>query len=128
MPQCPVCRGELSRAGFTERCAKCTGAWIHEDTLVAMMQERAAAVVSLPWQPRDRDGDRPCAVCAKPMQAVSLGTVALDRCPEHGVWFDPEELASLMKQAKHFKAEPKPADGKDDHRGILGAIARLFGG
>jgi Zn-finger nucleic acid-binding protein len=132
MPACPVCREPLHRAGFTERCAKCTGAWIHEDALVAMMQERTAALVFLPWQPRDRDGDRPCAVCATPMQPVSLGTVALDRCAEHGVWFDPEELASLMKQARQFKAEPSagesiPYDPETPH-GLLGALAKLFGG
>lgn len=137
-PTCPVCRIELSQAGFTERCPKCTGAWIHEDALVGMMQERTSAIVVLPWQPRARDEERVCAVCAKPTQPVLLGTVALDRCAEHGVWFDPEELASLMKQAKHFKAEPPPADDEpsepsepsehSEHRGILGSLAKLFGG
>lgn len=126
-PTCPVCSAPLSQAGFTERCPKCTGAWIHEDALVGMMQERTSAMVFLPWQPRANDQVRACAVCSKPMQAVSLGTVALDRCADHGVWFDPEELASLMKQAKQFKAEPKPGED-DEHRGILGAIAKLFGG
>jgi hypothetical protein len=91
-----------------------------------MMQERTSAMVFLPWRPRDRDQDRACAICGKPMQCVSLGTVALDRCPEHGVWFDPEELASLMKQAKQFKAEPSEDSG--EQRGLLGAIAKLFGG
>lgn len=124
---CPVCRISLSQAGFTERCPQCTGAWIHEDALVGMMQERTSAPMeSLPWQPRELDQERACAVCQKPMQAVSLGTVALDRCADHGVWFDPEELASVMKQAKQLKTEPKPTD--DDHRGILGSIAKLFGG
>lgn len=127
-PTCPICKIELSQAGFTERCPKCTGAWIHEDALVGMMQERTSAMVFLPWQPRDRDQDRVCAVCTKPMQSVSLGTVALDRCPEHGVWFDPEELASLMKQAKAFKADVKHGDGDAEQRGILGALAKLFGG
>jgi Zn-finger nucleic acid-binding protein len=125
-PNCPHCNVELSQAGFTERCPRCTGAWIHEDALVGMMQERTSAMVFLPWQPRDRDAERACAVCTKPMQAVSLGTVALDRCPDHGVWFDPEELASLMKQAKAFKADVK--HGPDDHQGILGSLAKLFGG
>ena len=123
---CPVCKSPLQRAGYTERCESCNGAWIHEDALVGMMQERTSAMVFLPWQPRDRDQDRPCAVCAKSMQCVSLGSVALDRCPEHGVWFDAEELASLMKQAKHFKAEPSKDAG--EHQGLLGAIAKLFGG
>lgn len=126
MAQCPVCSTELTQAGFTERCPTCTGAWIHEDALVGMMQERTNAMVFLPWQPRERDNDRACAVCKKPMQPVSLGTVALDRCAEHGVWFDPEELASLMKQAKQFKAEAK--SGADDERSLLGALAKLFGG
>lgn len=126
-PACPVCHVALSRAGFTERCPQCTGAWIHEDALVGMMQERTSAMVFLPWQPRDRDQERACAVCTKPMATVSLGTVALDRCAEHGVWFDPEELASLMKQAKQFKAEVKQ-DASDDERGLLGALAKLFGG
>ncbi len=125
-PICPVCKVELSQAGFTERCPTCTGAWIHEDALVGLMQERTSAMVFLPWQPRDRDSERACAVCTKPMQAVSLGTVALDRCAEHGIWFDPEELASLMKQAKSFKADVK--HGPDDHHGILGSLAKLFGG
>jgi Zn-finger nucleic acid-binding protein len=95
-----------------------------------MMQERTSAVVVLPWQPRPQNHglDRACAVCGKPMQPVSLGTVALDRCPDHGVWFDPEELASLMKQAKQFKADVKHDEEGDEHRGILGALARLFGG
>lgn len=124
-PICPVCNTELSQAGFTERCPKCTGAWIHEDALVGMMQERTSAMVFLPWHDRAQDQERRCAVCRKPMQAVSLGTVALDRCPDHGVWFDPEELASLMKQAKHFKADVKPGDSDSD--GLLGSIAKLFG-
>jgi Zn-finger nucleic acid-binding protein len=127
-PTCPVCSIALAQAGFTERCPKCTGAWIHEDALVGMMQERTSAMVFLPWQPRERDQERACAVCSKPMQAVALGTVALDRCADHGVWFDPEELASLMKQAKQFKAEPKSGGDDDDHRGILGSLAKLFGG
>ena len=125
---CPKCNAALETAGYTQRCQTCDGAWIHEDALVGMMQERTSAMVFLPWQPRDRDQDRACAVCSKPLQCVSLGTVALDRCPDHGVWFDPEELASLMKQAKAFKADVKHGDTDDEHRGILGSLAKLFGG
>ncbi|MBA3818028.1 MAG: zf-TFIIB domain-containing protein [Deltaproteobacteria bacterium] len=130
-PSCPTCTTPLEQAGFTERCATCEGAWIHEDVLVGMMQERASAIVELTWEPRPGERARPCAVCKTPMQAVSLGTVALDRCPPHGVWFDAEELASLIKQAKHFKAEPH--DDPDDHpdpqrRGLFRSIAKLFGG
>src|SRR5262249_48900046 len=97
---CPSCQIALTAAGRTERCAKRDGAWIHEDVLVGMLQETASAMVFLPWMPREaRDGEpaRPCAVCARAMQPVSLGTVALDRCVEHGVWFDATELAAVLK-------------------------------
>lgn len=128
MAECPVCNMTLSQAGFTERCPKCEGAWIHEDALVGMMQERTSAMVFLPWQPRQRDNDRGCAVCKKPMSPVQLGTVALDRCADHGVWFDAEELAALMKQAKQFKAEAKSGDAKSSNHSLLDALANLFGG
>ena len=127
---CPSCHAALTAAGRTERCARCDGAWIHEDVLVGMLQETASAMVFLPWLPRDPPDPgqaRACAVCAKAMQAVSLGTVALDRCAEHGVWFDASELAAVLKHAKEFKADPSKR--RDDHRdGLLAVLARLFGG
>lgn len=122
---CPVCKVALKQAGYTERCPQCEGAWIHEDALVGMLQERTSAMVSLPWQPRDKDAERACAVCAKPMQMVKLGSVALDRCGDHGVWFDAHELAALLGEAKSFKSEPR--DGGSE-RGLLRSLARLFGG
>jgi Zn-finger nucleic acid-binding protein len=132
---CPSCRADsLATAGRTERCVQCDGAWIHEDVLVGMLQETtASALAGLPWEPRqvveDRERDRPCAVCAKPMAAVSLGHVALDRCAEHGVWFDAKELAAVLKHAKEIKAEPAAHAEPDDKRtGFFGLLARLFGG
>ena len=60
------------------------------------------------------------------MQSVNLGHVALDRCADHGVWFDAEELAAVLKHAKEFRADP--AKPSDDHRtGLLGLLARVFG-
>lgn len=127
---CPSCQIALTEAGRTVRCARCDGAWIHEDVLVGMLQETASAMVFLPWMPREaRDGEpaRPCAVCSQAMQPVSLGTVALDRCTDHGVWFDATELAAVLKHAKEFKANPSKQ--RDDHReGLLAVLARLFGG
>ncbi len=126
---CPSCQVALTAAGRTDRCARCDGAWIHEDVLVGMLQETASAMVFLPWMPRDpkEPQARACAVCAKPMQAVSLGAVALDRCADHGVWFDASELAAVLKHAKEFKADPSKRP--DDHReGLLAVLARLFGG
>lgn len=124
--RCPGCGTKLTQAGRTDRCPSCDGAWIHEDALVGMLQERASALVVLPWQPRPKDNERPCAVCRHPMQTVNLGSVALDRCADHGVWFDSDELAALLAEAKRFKPEADKPD--DHHRGLLGVFAKLFGG
>jgi Zn-finger nucleic acid-binding protein len=85
--------------------------------------------VFLPWQPRPKDNERVCAACRKPMQTVNLGSVALDRCADHGVWFDAHELAALLAQAKHFKPDHKHEDGQQpEHSGLLHSLSKLFGG
>jgi Zn-finger nucleic acid-binding protein len=134
-PSCPSCRAALHQAGFTERCEKCDGAWIHEDVLVGLVQEKASSIVELPWHPRAPaatpeagaapEAPRPCAVCKQPMQPVSLGGVALDRCTGHGVWFDTHELAAVLRHAREFKADPSR---HDPHHRLHGLFARLFGG
>ena len=120
---CPGCGKTLAQAGFTDRCPNCDGAWVHEDALVGMLQERASTLVVLPWTPRPEDQERKCAVCSRAMQTVNLGTVALDRCPDHGVWFDAHELAALLAEAKEFKSE---GASSHEHSGLLAALSRLF--
>jgi Zn-finger nucleic acid-binding protein len=124
---CPTCKTALAEAGYTVRCSTCDGAWIGEDALVGMLQERTSTLVFLPWQPRPKDTERGCPQCGKAMQTANLGSVALDRCADHGVWFDAGELASLLSQAKQFKTEPRPGDHDAEHSGVLGALAKLFG-
>jgi Zn-finger nucleic acid-binding protein len=128
---CPICRTALEPAGYTQRCGRCDGAWIDEDTLVAMLQERTSTLVFLPWQPRAKDTERTCAACGTAMQTASLGSVALDRCAQHGVWFDAGELAALLAEAKQFRTDPKRTAPHSthghDHGGLLGALERLLG-
>lgn len=121
---CPVCDAPLDEAGRTSRCRLCEGAWISEETLVAILEQRASTLVELPWQPRE-DKPRPCADCKAEMQTVDLGHVQLDRCPQHGVWFDADELAALLKEAKHFTTKEMPAVGEPKH-GVLHRLAKLF--
>ena len=125
---CPGCNAaELDEAGYTMRCPACDGAWLAEEAVVGILQERTSRLVDLPWQPREperTDRPRACPTCAQAMDPVKLGTVALDRCATHGVWFDAEELAALLAQAKQFKHEPKPTE----HQGLLRSLAKLFGG
>ena len=76
---------------------------------------------------RADDKVRPCAECKTPMQTVDLGKVQLDRCPSHGVWFDADELAALLREAKHFTTKEMPAVS-EPKQGLLGKLAKLFGG
>lgn len=123
---CPVCDAPLEEAGSTQRCRMCEGAWIPEEALVAILEQRASTLVELPWTTRSGDKPRPCASCKSEMQTVDLGKVQLDRCPAHGVWFDADELASLLREAKHFTKEmPAVHEPKE---GLLHRLAKLFRG
>lgn len=116
---CPICKLELVPAGRTYRCARCDGAFVVEEVLVAMLEQSASTLVSLPWRASTEDHVRGCPTCDGAMQTVALGTVALDRCELHGVWFDAKELAALLGQAKKFR-DTRPADS------LLHGLAKLF--
>lgn len=130
MANCPVDASALEEAGKTLRCTTCEGAWIAEEALVAILEQRASNLVSLAWAPRE-DKPRPCAVCSTPMQTVDLGSVQLDRCAQHGVWFDANELTSLLRQAKRFKTYPPghgPSEEEEQRDGLLRRFARALTG
>jgi Zn-finger nucleic acid-binding protein len=117
--KCPTCNAELRLAGRTFRCASCDGAWVKSDVLVPLLEQSASALVELDWKPSGETHVRNCPECDAPMLTVQLGTVALDRCETHGVWFDRKELAELLKQAKQFRAPPH-------HEGVLKTLGKLF--
>jgi Zn-finger nucleic acid-binding protein len=118
---CPTCKKPLEQAGRTWKCRTCDGAWVRGEVLVPLLEQRASTLVELPWQPSNEARDRACPECTVSMQHVKLGTVLLDRCETHGVWFDASELASLLKQAKKFRAEDK-----HEHKSIMEVVARIF--
>ena len=95
---------------------------MQSEVLVPLLEQAASTLVDLPWQPNREEHLRACPQCAIAMETVKLGTVALDRCDPHGVWFDAHELAALLKQAKKFRAEDK-----HEHRGIFETLAKVFG-
>ena len=122
--KCPVDATPLEQAGRTMTCATCEGAWVSEDALVATLEQRASTLVELPWVERD-DKPRPCAECATPMQTVNLGSVALDRCAQHGVWFDANEMTTLLRQAKRFATHTD--EDVEPREGLLKRLAKIFG-
>jgi hypothetical protein len=62
----------------------------------------------------------PCAVCKHTMETLLLFQIAVDRCHSHGVWFDKDELAEVLR-----RSTIKPARPSDP--GTTLAIAELAG-
>jgi uridylate kinase len=123
--KCPKCSVELAQAGRTYRCETCDGAWVAAEVLVPLLEQSASTSVAPSWQPNHEDHARPCPSCQATMQTVKLGTVALDRCEPHGVWFDAHELADLLGQAKQFRDDRPAPDAH--HHGLFARVRALAG-
>jgi Zn-finger nucleic acid-binding protein len=117
-----VCKTALAAKGRTFGCASCHGAWVAADVLVPMLEQSASSLVELPWRANTEDHVRACPQCSKDMETVALGSVALDRCEPHGVWFDAKELGDVLGQAKKFRAEPHA------HESLIGRLVKLVRG
>jgi Zn-finger nucleic acid-binding protein len=112
---CPVCDGSaLALEADRWTCARCSGAFVENAALVAMVTEMTRG----PWEmppPHGPEGTRACPVCTLAMQVEELEHTTIDRCPEHGVWFDPKELGDALHHA-----------GGVGHRGVAAWLKRLI--
>ncbi len=101
---CPFCdeRALSPQAdhGTRLRCDGCKGLFVPaaevEDMILHLMQEPWSLDVNLQVT---GEGVRTCPRCAAKMQPVRLFSIPLDRCVEHGIWFDAKELAMVLESA-----------------------------
>ena len=115
---CPRCDRNLRLWGTAseryERCFRCNGVFMDEQTLGALCAEISPASHAPPLrapapttEPRRR-----CPLCRDPMEKVEPGydrrseyePLLLDRCGAHGIWFDALELEALLVRAKKSDA------------------------
>lgn len=138
---CVSCSKPMSRSGKQERCS-CGGAWVPESALIAMAEQRTGTFINLEWKPR-RGTVRSCPQCHQGMVPVSIGSVAVDRCVSHGIWFDPEELEAVLRRAGDLSErggfdaprDPAPEPRKkvewtrvaDDDHATTGSITAVLG-
>lgn len=112
---CPACgQGSklFSRRLGKERvsvaeCQKCAGLWIHQSSFCHLRDRvaRQAADVRMPPRPTKRRRHepiryRPCVECGRLMNRHEYASgcgVVVDVCREHGIWFDDEELADVLR-------------------------------
>jgi Zn-finger nucleic acid-binding protein len=95
---CPRCGTPLRRLRAASTCHGCHGRFLEEAQILEMasdMQVPAVPLAFLPLSPRS-DSPLHCPTCDKPMEPVRLASVLIDRCPAHGIWFDPDELSEAL--------------------------------
>lgn len=95
---CPRCGTPLSLrpAGSASLafCPSCGGAWHSHDSLRQLCASRYLPRLWLSWNKDGKAGaGRSCVVCGEAMARRSFvargGTVVIDLCRAHGIWFDP---------------------------------------
>lgn len=110
---CPVCGDERQLSSRAVRdtplqvmeCQKCGGFWIGLETFDMLLDREArhpqsAGSEQVPRPAPARSPYRPCAVCGQLMVRRNFGRtsgVIVDLCGSHGIWFDAQELAHVLR-------------------------------
>lgn len=114
---CPTCADhELRFYGDRYACDGCGGTFVQSAALEAMVMD----IAMTPWDmppATGAPGPRACPVCSSAMVVEELERVTIDRCAEHGVWFDPDELTIALEHAS----------GQFEPRGVRAWLGKLFG-
>jgi Zn-finger nucleic acid-binding protein len=118
-PQCPRCAKPLvdvrSAAKVVRVCERCGGVWVDNETagylarvsdpdLETAVRRSIGMVVSL--GSAARQASVACPVCEKQTTRIDIpGTVnAVDRCDDHGTWFDRDELELFVQSHRDARA------------------------
>ncbi|HPM83878.1 MAG TPA: zinc ribbon domain-containing protein [Candidatus Anammoximicrobium sp.] len=110
---CPVCGPQWQLTSRAVRdtqmhvmeCQKCGGFWIGLETFDRLLdrearQPQSAGPAGGPQELPPRSPYRPCAVCGQLMVRRNFGRtsgVIVDICGSHGIWFDAQELARVLR-------------------------------
>ena len=110
--ECPRCRHGLDRmaVGLTSLrgCTKCDGLWLDARTFEAICAERERQSAVLAFlngrtsrgTPMTKVSYVPCPDCGELMNRNNFAKasgVIVDLCRDHGVWFDADELPSIIE-------------------------------
>jgi Zn-finger nucleic acid-binding protein len=114
---CPKCKAPLYIAYAhdieVDYCAQCKGVWVdpvHEKDLLNMQPEvftldelKRLRKLYQPLLKVDKSGYVPCPICKELMTRRNWGSysgVIVDRCEEHGTWYDAGELEKIREFIK----------------------------
>jgi len=97
---CPRCGAALDPEGKRFVCRQGCGVLVTEDelrTLIMDMYAERPDTLELPFEPAQvPEPVRTCPRCTTQMTKHVLYMMIVDRCGEHGVWFDSDELRGVL--------------------------------
>ena len=95
---CPTCTRELVFFGDRYACGTCGGTFVQNAAFEAMVMDVSKEFFQMPVV-TGAGGPRNCPVCTNPMVIEPVENVPIDRCGQHGIWFDPNELTVALERA-----------------------------
>jgi hypothetical protein len=100
----PGCRGRTLELDVSRWiCIDCKGLFVENAALEALAFEMRGEPWELP-PVMGEPGSRPCPACAQPLTVTELEGETVDRCVDHGVWFDPAELEATLQHVVGVEA------------------------
>ncbi len=99
--RCPRCGTEMLDAAVGLACATCRGLWISPASVyeMAVNMQTPPSLIDLPIAEDFNREQLRCPTCREGMQLRSLYAVPIDICDKHGIWFDANELATVLMRA-----------------------------
>ena len=79
------------------KCEQCAGIWMEESAFQSLMEQTQPGKDHSPLVHNDGSERRPCPICTEKMDIAWILFLQLDRCEEHGIWFDTDELERAIR-------------------------------
>ncbi len=103
--KCPHCQHTLITLEYSEieidYCVSCHGIWLDSGELGWLLEREGGSdeLIDAMLPARTGERGRRCPICQKKMGKVTIKDVLLDRCADHGLWFDERELQDIIKMS-----------------------------
>src|SRR5687767_7255066 len=94
--RCPRCDHELD--GRPLKCDECKGCWV---SVVDVPRTMKSHII---WTEAGQSKIS-CPECHATMQAITHKGVHVDRCMQHGVWFDIGEITDMLRKTGKLAPE-----------------------
>lgn len=87
----------IDEAGLSYlHCNRCQSVWIREPELRSLMDDARPGADNALLVHNDGTERRRCPICATHMDIAWMLFLQMQRCQEHGIWFDPGELERAL--------------------------------